>query len=397
MAALPADFLLKVGFSERYAITETAASGSVAQRGHQRRLDTKRLKLIAGYLETADATLPNTIILAANCLPDGELLDAEDKRRWVIRPGKDGVVWLTVPTEGQLAAIVDGQHRLYGFEEVEDPRRRQMPLACAVFLDLPTPQQASIFATINYNQKPVDKSQTYQLFGYNLDDEPAESWSPEKLAVFLARKLNVDEQSPLKDRIQIAAQDDRVLDEESVARSKEWSVSTATIVEAIMRLITTKAKEDRDCLHRYPVGVGRHRSNLPGPDKMPRAPLRELYVKTSDNVIYALVLNYLCVVDDLFWRKPEPGFIRKTIGIQALFDVLAVLLPEQLRTKNLTKDVWREHLRPAAKIDFTDRIFHASGSGRTRVKKALLFAMGRLKNEDIDPVLRADFARALRG
>ncbi len=130
---------------------------------------------------------------------------------------------------------------------------------------------------------------------------------------------------------------------------------------------------------------------------MPRAPLRELYVKTSDNVIYALVLNYLCVVDDLFWRKPEPGFIRKTIGIQALFDVLAVLLPEQLRTKNLTKDVWREHLRPAAKIDFTDRIFHASGSGRTRVKKALLFAMGRLKNEDIDPVLRADFARALRG
>jgi DGQHR domain-containing protein len=94
-----------------------------------------------------------------------------------------------------VAAVVDGQHRLFGFEAVSDERKK-MPLACAIFLDLPTPQQASVFATINFNQKPVSKSQTYELFGYNLDDEPPESWSPEKLSVFIARKLNVDPQSP---------------------------------------------------------------------------------------------------------------------------------------------------------------------------------------------------------
>jgi len=393
IAALPADFLLRVGFSERHAIKETFASGSVAQSGHQRRLDPRRLKQIAGYLGTADATLPNTIILAANCLPNGETLDTEDKRRWVIKPGCDGVVKLSVPTDEQLAAIVDGQHRLYGFEDLEKPKLREMPLACAVFLDLPTPQQAAIFATINYNQKPVDKSQTYQLFGYNLDEEPAESWSPEKLAVFLTRKLNVDERSPLKDRIQIAAQDDRVLDEESIARAKEWSVSTATIVEAIMRLITTKPKEDRDCLHQYPVGIGRHRSKLPGADEMPRAPLRAIYLKVSDDVIYGLVVNFLRAVDALFWRKERPGFIRKTIGVQALFDVLRELLPQQLKTKDLTEVTWGRVLTPAGHIDFTDNLFYASGGGRVRVRDAVLIAIGHKKLEDLDAERRVDFER----
>jgi hypothetical protein len=92
---------------------------------------------------------------------------------------------------------------------------------------------------------------------------------------------------------------------------------------------------------------------------------------------------------------PAPGFIRKTIGIQALFDVLTVLLPVQLASKDLTKAAWRKHLEPAARINFGDRLFHASGSGRTLVKKALLLAMGRLPLSEIDERLKVDFQRAL--
>lgn len=72
------------------------------------------------------------------------------------------------------------------------------------------------------------------------------------------------------------------------------------------------------------------------------------------------------------------------------------MLPsEQLATKNLTKDAWRAHLQKAQNIDFTDRLSHASGSGRGKVKKALLLAMGRLSIDEIDPPDRADFERAL--
>lgn len=53
------------------------------------------------------------------------------------------------------------------------------------------------------------------------------------------------------------------------------------------------------------------------------------------------------------------------------------------------------HLQKAQNIDFTDRLFHASGSGRGKVKKALLLAMGRLSIDEIDPSDRADFERAL--
>lgn len=399
MAAIPANLLLKVGFTKRHTRRAADESGAVKDDGHQRRLDEKRLKEIARYLETQDAALPNTIILAANCRPDGEAMELDDPHRWRIAPDDGISVELTIPTEEPLAAIVDGQHRLFGFEGVSE-ERKTMPLACAIFLDLPIPQQASVFATINYNQKPVSKSQTYELFGYNLDDEPAESWSPEKLAVFFARKLNVDPQSPLCHRIQVAAQDDRVLDDAAKARGEEWSVSTATIVEAIMRLISSNPKDDRDRLHKIALGDGRKREILidTGNSRArTKPPLRDLYLEVRDIVIYGLILNYLTVVDELFWQKPEPGFIRKTIGIQALFDVLAVLLPQQLESKNLTKDAWRSHLQKAAKIDFTDRLFNASGSGRGRVKKAMLLAMGRLSIDDIDPADRADYERALAG
>jgi hypothetical protein len=42
-----------------------------------------------------------------------------------------------------------------------------MQLICSIFFELPKPYQAQLFATINSTQKPVDKSLTYELFGYN--------------------------------------------------------------------------------------------------------------------------------------------------------------------------------------------------------------------------------------
>jgi DNA phosphorothioation-associated DGQHR protein 1 len=401
LTAMPAEFLLKVCFSHRHTRHDADDTGKVKDEGHQRRLDSKRLSDISRYLQTQDAALPGTIILAANCTPDGTILDPDDetdtvKRRWSVEP-KDGedleVVSLQIPSEEKLAAVVDGQHRLWGFENLPDELKK-MPLPCAVFLDLPTPQQAAIFATINFNQKPVSKSQSYELFGYNLEEEPEESWSPDKLAVFFARKLNVDSDSPFRDHIKVAAQDDRVLDEISQKRQKEWSVSTATIVEGILSLISKNPKQDRDELHRFPLGW-RKRSHLK--DQSPsrgEPPFRKLYLaEDRDIVIYKTLINFFNAANEIFWaplKSDSKSLIRKTAGVQALFRVLKELLPDQLGTGQLQQATWSTILTSAEKLDFSNPVFESSGRGRARIQDAILVSIGRKKLSDIkDDDLRA--------
>jgi hypothetical protein len=34
-----------------------------------------------------------------------------------------------------------------------------------------------------------------EQFGYNVGEEPEKAWTPEKLAVFLSRKLNIDKEA----------------------------------------------------------------------------------------------------------------------------------------------------------------------------------------------------------
>jgi hypothetical protein len=58
------------------------------------------------------------------------------------------------------ARIVD----LHAFSQLaDDEEHRDMELLCVVFIDLPTPYHAYIFATINFNQKKVDRSLTYPV------------------------------------------------------------------------------------------------------------------------------------------------------------------------------------------------------------------------------------------
>jgi len=294
---------------------------------------------------------------------------------------------LAIPSDDKLGAVVDGQHRLWGFEGLPDDLKKTS-LPCAVFLDLPTPQQAAIFATINFNQKPVSKSQSYELFGYNLDDEPERSWSPDKLAVFFARKLNVDADSPFKDHIKVAAQDDRVLDEIARDRQKEWSVSTATIVEGVLSLISKNPKQDRDTLHQSPVEA-RSRKSLA--DILVRGdvpPFRTLYLaEDRDIVIYKTVLNYFNAVHKLFWVNLQPdskSLIRKTAGVQALFQVLKELLPEQLMKTDLQQSTWEEILAKAGRLDFAlISVFESSGRGRARIRDAILVAIEKKQLAEI--------------
>lgn len=383
LTAIPARVLLEVTYSDVYTRLDDR------DIGHQREIVPKRIKAIGRYIETRDAVFPGTIILAANTRRMTGLMDPNDSSCWHIEldsSADSAVCKIVVPTGEKLVAVVDGQHRLHGFEEVEDALR-DMHLPCAVFMGLPTPQQAAVFATINYNQKQVNKSLTYELFGCSVDDEAQEYWPPEKLAVFFARRLAVDDLSPFRNHIKVAAVDGRLITESNKTVTGEWLVSTATIVEGILSLITKNAILDRDRMLNRRFGSYKRRqlANSDKTDDGKQPPLRSLYVDgDKDPFIYKILLNYFNAVNAAFWNRPTALALRKTAGIQALFQLLKQLVGDFLDLRDVTFEAWQKTLRKASGYDFSNAFFlESSAKGRSRIFDALMVLTEHKELEEV--------------
>lgn len=386
---LKADLLLEVSFSDPLRLSDhISGEHPYSLRGAQREERENRLVEIGRYIDTVEAAFPNSIILAVNYDENGKLIDESDPRRWRLEP-KDGdeCVRLIVPTPAKIASIVDGQHRLHGFQYA-NPSRLDTELLCAVYFDLPNPYQAYLFATINFNQKKVDRSLAYELFGFDLETEPPSSWSPEKTAVFLTRRLNTEGDSPLHNHITVAP-----LYEETVFQApanRNWQVSTATVVDGSLRLFSANPRRDRDQMHRKSVEAGRNRSML-GPDS---TPLRDLYRTTNDKAIYTAIKNFFVAVEKSLWTQAKPqSYINKTAGLQALFDVLVDLLKGFEKDKNISVNFFSDYLVKASHINFADDFFQTSGKGKTRIKNALELASGLKTADEVPQNDRDDYLR----
>jgi len=351
--------------------------------GSQREASIPRVKKIAKYIDTVEAAFPNSIILAANYINYGDI-QLDEKKRWKVE--KHGSGWqLVIPTPEKMASIIDGQHRLLGFDFAK-PERREMQLLCSVYMDLPQAFQAYLFATININQRKVDKSLAYEQFGYNLEEEDPRSWAPDKTAVFLTRRLNLAEDSPFYLRVKIAPLDaDLVIPPMDI---QDWMVSTACVVEGIISLISSNPNEDRDLLHQLALGK-RSRKTL----KSDKAPLRALYLNSDDEQIYKFLKHYFDLCKAKLWSRAQPdSYITKTIGIQAQFEILRALSPNPTPPKDLLTKATGV-LEKAKNVNFSDLFFQASGKGRVRVKNTLLFVGDVIDEGALPEADRADYIR----
>lgn len=186
-----------------------------------------------------------------------------------------------------------------------------------------------MFATINSSQKPVDRSLTYELFGYNVDDEPESLWTPDKLAVFLTRKLGTDATSALNGKIIVAPKRDEAL--QALAGQAGWKVSTAVVVHGILRLISSNPKRDANAM-RTPAAQPRTVLKEGPRDK---SPMREVFIAGNDTLIYTMVANYTTACQNMFWDRARSGsYILKTVGVQALFDILRKLAHASVQAKD---------------------------------------------------------------
>lgn len=386
VVVLPAELLLQVAASDRMRATLKEDGSGYTLEGTQRIIQDKRLNEIADYINRVDSSFPNSIIVAANYdletgLDQGELeyMSSEEdgkpldtSRVWTVTEADGGCHTLTIPSSDKLAAIIDGQHRLFSFARADVAAMKDMSLLCSVFIDLPKALQAQIFATINSTQKRVDRSLTYELFGYNVSDEDEGFWTPDKLAVFLTRRLGTDAASPLQGRIMVAPKRDDALEE--LAEKARWRVSTAVIVDGILRLYSSNPKRDANLMRKDEART--RRELLSGPKD--KTPLREFFIEENDALIYKIVLNYLKASEDVFWsHASENSFIFRTIGVQAIFDILRKIVVHSLEVKDIRVEYFSEILEGAREIDFAEEQFrNPSGSGRTVIRRAIEDAIG---------------------
>lgn len=146
-----------------------------AEKGIQRDISIQKSKEIKKYIESHDATFPNTIIIGIQNNPELE------KPFYFFEKNK-----IHILAEDCVANILDGQHRLSGFEK--DNNKFELPVS--IFLDISLAEQSKIFAKINSTQSKVSLDLVYELFSLS------ETRNKEKTAFAIVNELNVDKDSP---------------------------------------------------------------------------------------------------------------------------------------------------------------------------------------------------------
>lgn len=344
-------------------------------KGNQRPLKSDRLKLIANFIKSEEMCFPTSIIVAAN-VNDIGLIEDENKR-WTIEQVESDVYNLIIPDgEAVSSLIIDGQHRLNAFSLTSD-NYKDIELVCSIFFDLPAPYQAYLFATINGNQKRVDKSLALELFGYSVDSEPQNTWSPEKLAVFLTRKFNFTKDSPLYQRIKLAPLYSQI---ENVVDKTKWLLSTAAMVDGIISLISSNPQRDRDFLVMKKEEFWGDKTRKSLEKCRDRSVLRDLYINCDDDTTYEILDSFFMSVKTILWDNASPNnVIIKTIGISVLFDILREILGKDVSIRQFD-----EYISTIKDVDYSSNYFQLSGIGKTRLRRVLKYKLGFLTRSELE-------------
>jgi hypothetical protein len=104
-----------------------------------------------------------------------------------------------------------------------------------------------------------------------------------------------------------------------------------------------------------------------------KSPLRDAFIGGNDTLIYKAVESFVFACNELFWKNANEGsYILKTVGVQALFDVLRKLAPGAVETKDLSVAYFQARLEPASALDFASQEFLVpAGKGRSIIRKAI--------------------------
>jgi DGQHR domain-containing protein len=289
--------------------------------GIQRPLKKNRVKDINSYINTVDATFPNSIILSID----------EENIFW-----NDGELSIEYSDEskGNIAKILDGQHRLAGFDSNNitfidyEGIEKDFEVLITIFVNTDMALQAKVFSMVNQNQTKVNKSLVFDL------ESLATSRSPWKTCHSIAAYLNDKKNTPFYHRI-------KRLGVKAYEHEIE-PLTQAAFVDNLVKLITPNAQVDRNIILGKDKGfLGFSSKTLPHMDteSLNKFVFRKAFSDDEDETILKVVLSFFSAVESVWpdaWRKDQTSSIlNKTVGLISMFRLLNFILSSLLIDKKL--------------------------------------------------------------
>jgi DGQHR domain-containing protein len=234
---------------------------------------------------------------------------------------------------------------LHRFAWLEDYKGSDFEINVTIFIDMDIEDQAMVFATINLKQTKVSKSLAYDLYEY------AAARSPHKTCHNVAKLLNYRAGSPMKDCIKILGK--------ATGKERE-SITQATFVDRVMKLITRDPMGDKDRLKR-----GKRLEQAQGVDER-RLLLRNLFIAGEDAKIAKVLWEYFSAVKarwpEAWLDRARGAILGRTTGFAALVRLLPAATARITReslTKNSSLPNKTDYLALLKRVDLDNEEFTA--------------------------------------
>jgi DGQHR domain-containing protein len=182
---------------------------------YQRLVDSERVKEIELFIKETFVEQEKNQDSIATIFPSSMILAFESENTNI---DNQEFISFDLPSNNDSCLIVDGQHRFaamqrlynrYKHEQFESlntsfiKKIENYSFNCTVLLNFDIWEQAQLFINVNFNQKKVNKSLYYDIFGAVPPENKVDKNSGIYLSHRLAQFLNNSEKSPLKNFIKM--------------------------------------------------------------------------------------------------------------------------------------------------------------------------------------------------
>lgn len=346
-----------------HKLNETVNKDSDDDQPFNRPGDKKRAKDITTYLiENDNALIPNSIIVGTKEKQLDEIDpnitdDNIQNEEWTEAFNSfQGAVFhenkLYIPLVEESVIIIDGQHRFLGFQGLPNDLKDNFEIPISFLVGYSPNDMAEIFYTINYEQKPVDKSLLTHLKNSFL-----EKITESSIVYEYIKYLNNTENSPLENKIKFIKGDRGI-------------VSLAFMQTQILNLV----EDQSTYAQKIPI-------------------FAELFDNDENRyLVLQNIISYFEAIEKLLdndfgtklWENSESVFT-KSIGIGAFLQIFPSLILKILFTKNqeeeylniskITTDDYYNTLLPLVSVQLNE---YEKGGGLGLLSKLKKEMMGLL-------------------